>query len=144
MSITTEIDHNLLREARLQFDIIQGEFETVGQLMVGVKDKFPSAVQGAIADAIQNALGNTHTHIRELCQMLQVRILEPMDKVGIEASQESLGRATEIERLIAEEGSDGVANTGDVTGNWADDTFEDTSAMGQDQSRIDLNFDNDR
>lgn len=136
MSFTTTVDEDELRHARTNFAIILGEFEAAGKALAGVQDQYPAAAEGQIATAIYNAVGNTHTHIRELCDFLNIRIMEPMDQAGIHASQEALERAGEIARM----GNDGVTDVGDVTGTWNDGTIDDTSAMGQDQSSIDLDF----
>ncbi|MGW4091294.1 hypothetical protein [Nocardia sp. NPDC004750] len=136
MSFTTEIDHDTLSKARVQFATILGEFESAGQALSGVQHQFPAAVEGEIGTAIYNAVGNTYEHIKSLCNMLQTRIMDPMDAARIQADAEGMDRAGEIARL----GNDGVTDVGNASGTWANNHMENTSAIGQDQSKIDLNF----
>jgi uncharacterized protein YbjQ (UPF0145 family) len=136
MSFTTEVDEDELSKARVQFATILGEFESAGQALSGVQDQYPTAIAGEIGTAVYNAVGNTYEHIKSLCNMLQTRIMDPMDAAKIQASQEALDRAGEVARM----GNDGVVNVGTATGTWNNNQIENTSAIGQDQSKIDLNF----
>jgi hypothetical protein len=136
MSFTTEVDEGELSKARVQFATILGEFEAAGQALSGVQDQYPAAIEGEIGTAIYNAVGNTYEHIKSLCNMLQTRIMDPMDAAKIQASQEAIDRAGEIARM----GNDGVVDVGTASGTWANNSIENTSAIGQDQSKIDLNF----
>lgn len=136
MSIT-DADADLLQKARAQFAVIQGDIETAGQNMADLQGRFPAAIKGEIGNATYNALGNVYEHLKNAATMIQDRIINPLESSGIKADMTALD---ESERIRAAMGNDSVVNVGNATGSWNNNEFEDTSAIGQDQSKVDLKF----
>ena len=140
MSGITEADSGLLRTAKAQFAVIQGDIEGAGQGMAGLQGQFPAAIKGEIGTATYNALGNVYEHLKSAANMIQERIMNPLDQAGIHADTAALD---ESERIRAVMGDDGVVNVGTTTGSWNNQSLEDASGIGQNMdtvSKVDLNF----
>lgn len=137
MSGITEADGDLLRTAKANFAVIQGDIETAAQKLAGVQSEFPSAIRGEIGKATVNALGNVYEHLKGATNMIQQRIMNPLDGAGIKADMTALDEA---ERIRAANPDDGTINVGNATGTWNNNQFEDTTALGQDMSKVNLNF----
>ncbi|MEW1737159.1 hypothetical protein AB0346_14515 [Nocardia beijingensis] len=137
MSGITEADGDLLRTAKAKFSVIQGDIETAAQHLAGVQHEFPSAIKGEIGNATVNALGNVYEHLKGATNMIQERIMNPLDGAGIKADMTAL---SEAERIRAANPDDGTINVGHATGDWNNNQFEDASALGQDMSKVNLNF----
>ncbi|MEU4314132.1 hypothetical protein [Nocardia sp. NPDC024068] len=138
MNIETVADGDLLRTAKGQFAVIQGDIESAAQAMSGIQQQWLAAVKGQIGNAGYEALGNVYEHLKGSAHMIQDKIMNPLDSAGIKTDTTALD---ESERLRAAMGDDGVVNVGNATGAWSDGQFTDTAVLEQDYGKINLNFD---